>query len=84
MRQHIQLDILHEHHIVDGLPVDQWIERVRAEYLEMPGLCLTKPQMRRLWLIDSSTCDVVVDSLVASAFLRRRADDTYVRGEWSV
>ena len=59
--------------------VSGWVERVRSEYLEMPGLSLTKYQMRRLWLLDASLCDAVVDSLVQSAFLRRCENSTYVR-----
>ena len=59
--------------------VSGWVERVRAEYLEMPGLSLTQYQMRRLWLLDASLCDAVVDALVKSSFLRRCENDTYVR-----
>ena len=59
--------------------VGGWVERVRAEYLEMPGLSLTKWQMRRLWRLDASVCEAVVDSLVKSAFLRHCDNDTYVR-----
>jgi hypothetical protein len=59
--------------------VSGWVERVRAEYLEMPGLSLTQYQMRRLWLLDASLCDAVVDALVKSSFLRRGENNTYVR-----
>lgn len=59
--------------------VMEWIERVRGEYLEMPGLSLTRPQMLRLWHLDSSVCDAVVETLIASHFLRHRPDHKYVR-----
>lgn len=59
--------------------VDEWARRIRSEYVEMPGLSLTRREMCRLWCIDSQTCDDVVDRLVAAVFLRRRADDSYVR-----
>jgi hypothetical protein len=59
--------------------VTEWTERVRAEYLEMPGLTLTRCQMRRLWLLDAPLCDAVVDALVASHFLRCRPNNTYAR-----
>lgn len=59
--------------------VEEWVDRVRGEYLEMPGLSLTRWQMRRMWRLDASICDAVVNALVASDFLRRRRDDTYVR-----
>jgi len=55
--------------LVADKPVTEWTDRVRAEYLEMPGLTLTRWQMRRLWLLDASLCDAVVDALVASGFL---------------
>jgi len=36
--------------------VTAWTDRVRAEYREMPGLTLTRWQMRRFWLLDEC-CD---------------------------
>jgi len=65
--------------LVADRPPAEWTERVRAEYLEMPGLTLTRWQMRRMWLLDASVCDAVVDALVASHFLCRRSNNTYVR-----
>ena len=59
--------------------VAEWAERVRAEYREMPGLTLTRWQMRRLWRLDSSLCDAVVEALVASHFLCCRPNNTYAR-----
>ncbi len=66
------------------VPVDEWTERIRAEYREMPGLVLFKWQMRRLWQIDVHVCDAAIDALVESMFLRRRADNAYVRVDGSV
>jgi hypothetical protein len=65
-------------------PVAEWIDRVRAEYLEMPGLSLTRRQMRRLWSFDTRLCDAVVDALVTSGFLYRRGNQTYVRADHHV
>jgi hypothetical protein len=42
-----------------------WAARIESEYREMPGLLLTKPQIQRLWGLDSDTCDTVVGMLVA-------------------
>jgi hypothetical protein len=56
-----------------------WIDRVRAEYVEMPGLALTRWQMRRLWRFDGFICDAVVEALVTSGFLRERPDRALVR-----
>jgi hypothetical protein len=46
------------------------IERVRGEFIEMPGLQLTLTQAARLWGLDLASCRNVVDVLVESAFLR--------------
>ena len=55
------------------------VSRVRAEFLEMPGLRLTLKQATRLWGIDDSVCRTVVDSLVEASFLRRAEGGTFVR-----
>ena len=46
------------------------VQRVRAEFLEMPGLRLTPAQARRLWNLEGDLCREVIDALVAEAFLR--------------
>lgn len=51
---------------------------VRAEYLEMPGLHLTRPQVQRLWSLDIVTCDALLDALEGAQFLRRTHRDGYV------
>lgn len=56
----------------------RWMQLIQAEYREEPGLNLTKPQMRRLWGLDESVCDALVDALVASRVLRPSVRDTYV------
>ena len=49
------------------------------EYLEMPGLALTRWQMRRMWLLDAPLCDAVVGALVVAGSVCRRPDNTYAR-----
>jgi hypothetical protein len=44
--------------------------RVRSEFLEMPGLRLTVRQAARLWGLEPSACEHVIEVLVQSAFLR--------------
>lgn len=44
--------------------------RIRAEYDEMPGLCLTLGQAVRLWNLDSSTCSKVLEDLRHEGYLR--------------
>src|SRR5436305_10496223 len=53
--------------------------RVRAEYLEMPGLTLTAPQVERLCGIDSMLCRLILDALVGEGFLRVNAVGAYAR-----
>jgi DNA-binding IclR family transcriptional regulator len=52
--------------------------RIRAEYLEMPGLRLTVPQAARLWNVDPDTCLRLLTSLVETGFLYR-SGDSYLR-----
>jgi hypothetical protein len=46
------------------------IDRVRGEFIEMPGLQLTIAQAARLWGLEVQACRHVIDALVESAFLR--------------
>ena len=46
------------------------VNRVRSEFIEMPGLRLTVRQAARLWGLERSACEHVIDVLVRSAFLR--------------
>lgn len=55
------------------------VERVRGEFIEMPGLQLTMAQAARLWGLDLAACRNVVDVLVESAFLRWTAGGKIVR-----
>ena len=55
-----------------------WLHLIQAEYLEMPGLNLTKPQVQRLWTLDAPMCDAVLAALVTSEFLRKTRQDAYV------
>ena len=45
------------------------LRRVRAEYLEMPGLRLTAPQAQCLFGLDSETWDAVSAALLDAKFL---------------
>ena len=54
------------------------LDRVRSEYLEMPGLTLTPAQARRLWNLDESICEQLLLALVDCGFLRRTWGNTFV------
>ena len=56
-----------------------WLQLIRAEYLEMPGLRLSKDQAQRLWGLDESTCEELLSELVEARFLRRTGQEAYVR-----
>jgi hypothetical protein len=56
-----------------------WIHLIRAEYHEIPGLHLTKPQVQRLWNLETTTCDAVLEALEATKFLRRTGTGAYVK-----
>jgi len=55
------------------------LERLRAEYLEMPGLKLRMEQVQRLCGIEQTMCTFVLDALVKTNFLCLKSDGTYVR-----
>jgi hypothetical protein len=57
----------------------QMLERIRAEYLEMPGMRLTVEQVQRLCGVDASVCQLVMNSLVTMKFLCVHPDGTYAR-----
>ena len=62
-----------------GDAFEQLAQRVRAEYLEMPGLNLTRSQAQCLWGLDASQCERLLAFLVETGFLAHTAHDTYVR-----
>jgi hypothetical protein len=62
----------------DQSSVQDWMRLIRAEYLEMPGLHLTKAQIQRLWRLESPMCDTLLDALVAAEFLRKTHREAYL------
>ena len=63
--------------------IDEVLRRVRGEFLEMPGLRVTEPQARRLWGLDSVSCEALLDALVNAKFLCRTRDGAFMRFEHS-
>jgi hypothetical protein len=55
------------------------LERVRGEYLQMPGLSLTVQEAQRLCGIEQTLCKTVLDSMVSTRFLCVTPDGTYAR-----
>jgi len=66
---------------LEAIEFRKLVDRVRCEFLEMPGLRLTMPQAARLWGLDLPSCEAVVDVLIRSAFLQRTVSGAVARVE---
>jgi hypothetical protein len=55
------------------------VERIRAEYIEQPGLRLTEAQASRLWRLDEPTTRHALTLLTGVSFLQRSEDGRYAR-----
>jgi hypothetical protein len=60
-------------------PTTSLLNRVRAEFIEMPGLRLRVEQAQRLWNLDRTSCEVLLRSLVDAKFLDYGRDEAYGR-----
>jgi hypothetical protein len=61
------------------MPHTTMLKRIRAEYLEMPGLRLTLEQAQRLCGVDRALCKMVLDALVDKKFLCVKSNGAYAR-----
>jgi len=61
------------------MPHDKLLNRIRSEFLEMPGQRLTRGQAQRLYGIDELQCQRALDTLVDTRFLCVKSDGTYAR-----
>ena len=59
-------------HRTEGL-----LDRIKVEYCEMPGLCLTPAQAARLWHVDTALASAALRRLAETGYLRRRFDGAY-------
>jgi hypothetical protein len=53
--------------------------RIRMEYIEMPDLCLTRWQARRLWNLEPRLCDDLLGVLVGEGFLVKTREGLFLR-----
>jgi hypothetical protein len=60
---------------------DDLLRRLKAEFLEMPGLKLTMAQAQKLWALDSTSCSMMLETLVNVNFLWRTRDGAFMRVE---
>lgn len=58
--------------------IESLLNRIRGEFLEMPGLCLTREQACRLWQMDEITCDGILGALTDDGFLTRTPSGAFV------
>jgi hypothetical protein len=56
---------------------------IRGEFLEIPGLRLTRAQIQQLWDLRPDACTTVLDALLRQRFLQLTADGHYVHGSFS-
>ena len=68
-------------HMRNETTIADWLQLIRAEYLEIPGLCLTKPEAQRLWGLEAVTCEALLDALIDVRFLRCTRLGAYVRAD---
>ena len=59
--------------------IEDILNRLRAEYLEMPGLQLTAEQVQRLCGIEPKVCQSALDALVDANFLCVTSGGHYAR-----
>ena len=62
----------------DQNSVRDWLPLIQAEYLEMPGLKLTRQQAQRLWALPPDVCDALLETLVGADFLKVTRQHAYV------
>jgi hypothetical protein len=60
-------------------PHNMMLERIRAEFLEMPGLRLKPEQVQRLCGVERAPCQRVLETLVEMNFLCVKPDGAYAR-----
>ena len=59
--------------------LDDVLRRVEGEYQEMPGMCVTRKQAQRLWGLDSTTCELVLTTLLERGVVRRTSRGMFVK-----
>ena len=65
--------------MTDADTSQDWVRIVRGEYLEIPGLNLSRLQVQQMWGLGDVTCRAVLNILVEERFLRLTSKGRYVR-----
>lgn len=56
------------------------LARIRGEFVETPGLCVTVDDARQLWGLDRDTCQTMLQALTDARFLHRTPADAFELG----
>ena len=64
---------------MEFMPIVEAVELIQMEYAEMPELKLTFCQAQRLWNFSDELCERALTALMASGFLARTSEGSYVR-----
>lgn len=59
--------------------IDDVLQRIQGEFTEMPGLRLTPAQAQRLWGLDRTVCDQLLEALVKAKFLSQTRDGSFMK-----
>ena len=65
--------------MANSSPFDDLLQRVRAEYGDVPNLRLTPSQAQLLFGLEPSACAAILDALLTERFLSRTQDGLFVR-----
>ena len=79
MKQHVRLWYTQDGRTCAPLADVRLLCKIWNEYVEMPGLRLTREQAQRLWALDARTCTALLESVVELKFLVRGPDGQYAR-----
>ena len=60
-----------------GVRIDRGLQRVRAVFLEIPGVQLSVGEIARLTELETHLCRILLSALEDLGFLRRTADNAY-------
>jgi hypothetical protein len=60
-------------------PSSRLVNRIKSEFIEMPGLRLRIEQAERLWNLDRTSCELLLEALVDAKFLDCGDDRAYGR-----
>jgi hypothetical protein len=79
VEQNVRLWYTTDGRVYSPLPEVARLRRIWSEYVEMPGLRLTRQQVQRLCAADAATSETLLSTLVKLRFLARGPDGQYGR-----